>query len=931
MAYMIKIPQKIRLLPWFLRAIAVFFLQLFMLAASSHAAAPVITNPVTGSALPTVAVGQSMSITISSIGGTMPLDMWVECDANDPDYDGVTPCLPPGLILDASPGSATTVLHGTPTTAGAYTFSITLNDGHNDGGVATYHLLVTSSAVPTLTNLAPNSGSTAGSTSVTLTGNNLTGATAVSFGGTAALGYTVNNATTITATTPAHAAGAVNVSVTTPGGSATLTNGYTYNVPVPVAGAVSATVAANSSANPITLSLSGGTATSVAVASAASHGTATASGTSVTYTPTAGYSGPDSFTYTATNTTGTSSPATVSITVSAPILAIAPASLPNGFVNFPYNATVSASGGTAPYTYAITAGSLVPGLALNTSTGLISGTPFASGTANLTITATDANSATGSRAYTFVIAPQAPVAGPVSATVAANSSSNPITLNLSGGAAVSVAVASAASHGTATASGTSITYTPTAGYSGPDSFTYSATNATGTSSPATVSVTVSAPTIALTPTSLPNGTTGSSYSTTLSASGGMAPYTYTITAGTLPIGLSLTVSTGLISGTPSSSGTTNLTITATDANGATGSRAYTFAINAQAPVAGAVSATVAANSSANPITLNLSGGAATSVAIASAASHGTTTASGTSVTYTPTTGYSGPDSFTYIATNASGTSSPATVSITVSAPTLAVAPASLNAGLQGTTYSATISASGGTAPYSYTISSGSLPAGMSLNTSTGTISGTPSSSGTSSFTVTATDANGATGSRAYSVAVTAPVAETVPLPGNAGNASVLVTSTQAGCTVSPGTLRISASGIPSAPANASFPVGALFFSTTGCAGAKLQVQVDYPAGSLAGLTMQKYGPHGQPPMQIGWFTPPDLAVNGNSVSYSVTDDGEGDNETTVPGVIMDPFAPMLLAAPAASHAIPTISEWGLIVLSALMSIFGLARMRRRQV
>ncbi|EPD42980.1 hypothetical protein HMPREF9701_01231 [Delftia acidovorans CCUG 274B] len=871
-----------------------------------------------------------MSITISSVGGTMPLDRWVECDANDPDYDGVTPCLPPGLILDASPGSATTVLHGTPTTAGSYTFSITLNDGNNDGGVATYHLLVTSSAVPTLTTVAPNIGSTAGSTSVTLTGTNLTGATAVSFGGTAALGYTVNNATTITATTPAHAAGAVNVTVTTPGGSATLTNGYTYNVPVPVAGAVSATVAANSSANPITLSLSGGTATSVAVASAASHGTATASGTSVTYTPTAGYSGPDSFTYTAANASGTSSPATVSITVTAPTVAIAPTSLPNGFVNFPYNATVSASGGTAPYTYAITAGSLVPGLALNTSTGLISGTPFASGTSNLTITATDANSATGSRIYNFVIAPQAPVAGPVSATVAANSSSNPITLNLSGGAAASVAVASAASHGTATASGTSITYTPTAGYSGPDSFTYSATNATGTSSPATVSITVSAPTIALTPTSLPNGTTGSSYSTTLSASGGMAPYTYAITAGSLPVGLSLNVSTGVISGTPSSSGTTNLTITATDANSATGSRAYTFAINAQAPVAGAVSATVAANSSANPITLNLSGGAAISVTVASAASHGTATASGTSVTYTPTTGYSGSDSFTYTATNTSGTSSPATVSITVSAPTLAVAPASLNAGLQGTTYSATVSASGGTAPYSYTISSGSLPAGMSLNTSTGTISGTPSSSGTSSFTVTATDANGATGSRAYSVAVTAPVAETVPLPGNAGNASVLVTSTQAGCTVSPGTLRISASGIPSAPANASFPVGALFFSTTGCAGAKLQVQVDYPAGSLAGLTMQKYGPHGQPPMQIGWFTPPDLAVNGNSVSYSVTDDGEGDNETTVPGMITDPFAPMLLAAPAASHAIPTISEWGLIVLSALMSMFGLARMRRRE-
>ena len=53
-----------------------------------------------------------------------------------------------------------------------------------------------------------------------------------------------------------------------------------------------------------------------------------------------------------------------------------------------------------------------------------------------------------------------------------------------------MAVASGASHGTATASGTGITYTPTAGYSGPDSFTYTATNAGGTSAPATVTITV---------------------------------------------------------------------------------------------------------------------------------------------------------------------------------------------------------------------------------------------------------------------------------------------------------------------------------------------------------------------------------------------------------------------------------------------------------
>ncbi|WP_274522623.1 putative Ig domain-containing protein [Pseudomonas sp. MF4836] len=737
------------------RLVSLFLLFCAMtLAGQAMAARPVITSPASGTTLTPVAVNQFMSVTITATGGALPLDGWYECDIDDPSYDGTQTCLPPGLTLSPSPHSATTTLSGSPTAAGTYTFAISLNDGLNQAGVATYTLVVTSSATPTLTSVAPSSGSTAGATSVTLTGTNFTGATAVTFGGAAATGFTVNNATTITATTPAHAAGAVSVTVTTASGSATLTNGYTY-VPAPTVGPVSATVAANSSANPITLSLSGGTATSVAVASAASHGTATASGTSITYTPTAGFSGSDSFTYTATNASGTSTAATVTITVSPPTLTITPTTLPNGTQGSAYSQTVSASGGTAPYTYAISAGSLPAGLSLNTGTGVLSGTPSASGTFNLTVTATDANSATGSRAYSLLINALAPpVAGAVSAIVAANSSNNPITLNLSGGTATSVAVASAASHGTATASGTSITYTPTAGYSGSDSFTYTATNAGGTSSPATVTITVSPPTVTITPTTLPNGTQGTAYSQTVSASGGTAPYTYAISAGSLPAGLSLNTGTGVLSGTPSASGTFNLTVTATDANSATGSRAYSLLINALAPpVTGAVSAIVAASSSNNPITLNLSGGTATSVAVASAASHGTATASGTSITYTPTAGYSGADSFTYTATNAGGTSSPATVTITVSPPAVAITPTTLPNGTQGTAYSQTVSASGGTAPYTYAIIAGSLPAGLSLNTGTGVISGTPSASGSFNLTLTATDANSATGSRAYSLLI----------------------------------------------------------------------------------------------------------------------------------------------------------------------------------
>ena len=88
-------------------------------------------------------------------------------------------------------------------------------------------------AGPTITGLNPNGGTTAGGTSVTITGTNLTGATAVTFGGTAASSYTVNSATQITATSPAHAVGTVQVQATTPDGASanTAADDYGYWTP----------------------------------------------------------------------------------------------------------------------------------------------------------------------------------------------------------------------------------------------------------------------------------------------------------------------------------------------------------------------------------------------------------------------------------------------------------------------------------------------------------------------------------------------------------------------------------------------------------------------------------------------------------------------------------------------------------------------------
>lgn len=79
----------------------------------------------------------------------------------------------------------------------------------------------------------------------------------------------------------------------------------------------------------------------------------------------------------------------------------------------------------------------------------------------------------------------------------------------------------------------------------------------------------------------------------------------------------------------------------------------------------------------------------------------------------------------------------------------------LHDGVNGTAYSETISAQGGTSPYTFSLLSGSLPTGTSLNTSTGVISGTPSAIGSFSFTIKATDARLAFGSQNFSITVAA--------------------------------------------------------------------------------------------------------------------------------------------------------------------------------
>ncbi|WP_421405413.1 putative Ig domain-containing protein [Agrobacterium fabrum] len=582
--------------------------------------------------------------------------------------------------------SDTTIEMVTPATvAGSHTVTVSTPVGQasQSGGFTSSSW----SSAPIVTGISPDSGTASGGTSVTISGMGFSTATGVNFGGVSATSFTVVSDGQIDAVTPAHALGLVGVEVTSAGGDSELTDSFTYLAPtitlIPSAGALPSAQAGAAYSQSVTAS--GGTASYAysLTNGALPSGVTISAGGGISGTPVE--VGAFSFTITATDANGHLGTAAYTLNVSAPSIIVSPSTLPAGILNNAYSQTVVATGGTAAYTYGVTAGALPSGLTLSTA-GVLSGTPTAIGSFNFTITATD--STTGGAA---------PYAG----------SQNYIL--------------------TTTAMGFS--FTPAAG-------------------------------------SLPGGTKGVAYTQAITVSGGSSPYTYAITAGSLPPGLSLNSTTGAVEGIPTTQGSYNFTITASDLNNDTSNAAYSLVIAEQAPITANVSATVLANSANNPIALNITGGLATSVAIGAQASHGTASATGTSITYTPDAGYSGTDSFTYTATNATGTSVAATVTITVTTPVFSFSPASgaLPAGTTGTAYSQPVTASGGTAPYTYAVV-GSLPPGLTLDLSTGLVSGMPTSAGSWSFSITATDTNNVSASAAYSIVVaSAPVVAFVFTP-----------------------------------------------------------------------------------------------------------------------------------------------------------------------
>ena len=281
-------------------------------------------------------------------------------------------------------------------------------------------------------------------------------------------------------------------------------------------------------------------------------------------------------------------------------------------------------------------------------------------------------------------------------------------------------------------------------------------------------------TLTITTNSLPAATVNYPYTMTLGATGGVQPYTWSLSPGSLPQGLSLDPASGIISGTPTMAGDNPFGIQVTDSESPAQATATNLDIYVNSTIQQLSILTTSLPSGSQNVgyntTLAVTGGITPySWSIVSGnLPQGLQLNSGTgAITGTPTG--AGVSNFTVQVSD--GESPPTTankaLSITISpAVPLSITTTTLPAGTAGTAYSAPLTAVGGVYPYTWSVISGTLPNGLSLNPNTGTINGVPTAAGTSPFTVQVAD------SETPAVSTTAQLSIVIN-PGSGGNLGLL--------------------------------------------------------------------------------------------------------------------------------------------------------------
>lgn len=417
---------------------------------------------------------------------------------------------------------------------------------------------------------------------------------------------------------------------------------------------------------------------------------------------------------------------------------------------------VRAYGGTDPFTYTLVSGSLPPGLTLQPD-GTITGTPTRAGNFSFTVKATDSVNVYSTGDFTARIGLQPIALTPATLPNGTAGAAYNASLSASGGAgpyAFSLA-SGALPPGLTLQSGGAITGAPTK--VGSYSFAIRVSGSGGNFSTKSYTIIVNFAVLTVAPGTLPDATSESAYSQALTVTGGTAPYTFALASGdTLPPGLTLSAA-GVITGTPSAkAGAYGFTVEVTDSFGSPAALKYT--LNLKAPTISLTPGTLKPATSGKQF-------AATIVAAGGKGPYAYSIASGDLppglkfgsdgvLSGTPSAP-AGNFSFTVNAVDANSAVGTVQFQLVLLAPRITLKPRALAGGVVGIKYHASMTATGGEGPYTYSIAKGRLAPGVHLSAK-GLFRGTPKTDGTYRFTVVAKDRNGATAKITVKLDVVAP-------------------------------------------------------------------------------------------------------------------------------------------------------------------------------
>lgn len=517
----------------------------------------------TSSELPPASVGVQYAQPLAAAGGTPPYQWSVTGGA-----------LPPGLTF-----SQQGLISGTPTAAGTYSFQIQVADQAGATASRAFSIAVTAGLViPTSTQLPSAVPNVPYSQTLTAVGGTppyqwvLTGgalppglslSTAGVLSGTPSAAGSFTFQATVSDSTGASAARQFALIV-----SNDLTLLSPRTLPRALAGQpYTFTFTAGGGTAPYTWAVTGG-ALPQGLQLAASTGML--SGTSLT-------PGAYLFTVRVTDNAGASRTDSFTLVVTTG-LAILTESLPVATTGASYSQTLAASGGTPPYAWAVIAGALPPGLTLSQQ-GVLAGTPASSGSFAFTVRVTDSAAAAAERTLSITVRDALIITN--ASPLASASFGVFYTLTFEAGGGLSP-------YQWRIASGLlpeGVSLTPTGVLAGTPRlgglfrFVVEATDATGSKATKEFTWTVTSSLSITTAATLPEASAGSSYSLVFGLSGGAAPYTWSILAGSLPPGLTLSPS-GMLSGTPAGQGTFQFTVKVTDSAQVAAQATFTLVVSA---------------------------------------------------------------------------------------------------------------------------------------------------------------------------------------------------------------------------------------------------------------------------------------------------------------------------------------------------------------